>query len=93
MVYNVAAAFFAAHELGVDTAHLQPTLDAYVPAGGRMGRWDIAGRTVEANLAKNPVASIDKSSPSRRQAADSALSSSTITMPTATMYRGSTTST
>lgn len=55
MVYNVAAAFFAAHELGVDTALLQPTLDAYVPAGGRMGRWDIAGRTVEANLAKNPV--------------------------------------
>ena len=31
------------------------TLDAYVPAGGRMGRWNIAGRTVEANLAKNPV--------------------------------------
>lgn len=28
MVYNVAAAFFAAHELGVDTARLQPTLDA-----------------------------------------------------------------
>lgn len=55
MVYNVAAAFFAAHELGVDSAHLQPTLDAYVPAGGRMGRWEIAGRTVEANLAKNPV--------------------------------------
>ena len=55
MVYNVAAAFFATHELGVNTALLQPTLDAYVPAGGRMGRWDIAGRTVEANLAKNPV--------------------------------------
>ncbi len=55
MVYNVAAAFFAAHELGVDSAHLQPTLDAYVPAGGRMGRWEIVGRTVEANLAKNPV--------------------------------------
>lgn len=42
MVYNVAAAFFAARELGVDAAHLQPTLDAYVPAGGRMGRWEIA---------------------------------------------------
>lgn len=55
MVYNVAAAFFAAHELGMDSAHLQPTLDAYVPAGGRMGRWEITGRTVEANLAKNPV--------------------------------------
>ena len=55
MVYNVAATFFTARELGVDAAHLQPTLDAYVPAGGRMGRWNIAGRTVEANLAKNPV--------------------------------------
>ena len=69
MVYNVAAAFFAAHELGVDAAHLQPTLNAYVPAGGRMGRWDIAGRTVEANLAKNPVASIARSSPLKRQVA------------------------
>ena len=75
MVYNVAAAFFAAHELGVDTAHLQPTLNAYVPAGGRMGRWDIAGRTVEANLAKNPVGFDRRSSPLRRRAADSALSS------------------
>ena len=54
MVYNVAAAFFTAHELGVDAALLQPTLDAYVPAGGRMGRWDIAGRTVEANLLRIP---------------------------------------
>ena len=68
MVYNVAAAFFAARELGVGAAHLQSTLDAYVPAGGRMGRWEIAGRTVEANLAKNPVASIARSSPLRRRA-------------------------
>ena len=37
MVYNVAAAFFAAHELGVDAAHLQPTLDAHTPAGGDVG--------------------------------------------------------
>ncbi len=31
MIYNVAAAFFAARELGVDAAHLQPTLDALRP--------------------------------------------------------------
>lgn len=55
MVYNVAAAFFAAAHLDVDPSHFQPVLDAYVPAGGRMGTWTVAGRAVEANLAKNPV--------------------------------------
>ena len=55
MVYNVAAALFAAAHLGVAAEHFQPVLDAYVPAGGRMGTWAIAGRAVEANLAKNPV--------------------------------------
>ena len=75
MVYNVAAAFFAARELGVDAAHLQPTLDAYVPAGGRMGRWNIAGRTVEANLAKNPVGFDRQIQSIKTQAAGSAPSS------------------
>ncbi len=55
MVYNVAAAFFAAAHLGVAASHFQPVLDSYVPAGGRMGTWTVAGRAVEANLAKNPV--------------------------------------
>ena len=55
MVYNVAAAFFAAAHLGVAASHFQTVLDAYVPAGGRMGTWTVAGRAVEANLAKNPV--------------------------------------
>ena len=55
MVYNVAAAFFAAAHLGVAASHFQPVLDSYVPAGGRMGTWTVAGRPVEANLAKNPV--------------------------------------
>lgn len=55
MVYNVAAAFFAAAHLGVAPEHFQTVLDAYVPAGGRMGTWTVAGRAVEANLAKNPV--------------------------------------
>lgn len=55
MVYNVAAAFFAATQMGADPAAFQTALDAYVPAGGRMEEWTIAGRTVVSNLAKNPV--------------------------------------
>lgn len=55
MVYNVAAAFFAASELGADGGRFQAVLDAYVPEGGRMGRWGLPGRTVVSNLAKNPV--------------------------------------
>ena len=55
MVYNVAAAFFAATELGGEAERFQAALDAYVPEGGRMATWQIAGRTVVSNLAKNPV--------------------------------------
>ena len=55
MVYNVAAAFFAATELGAVAARFQATLDAYVPEGGRMATWQVAGRTIVSNLAKNPV--------------------------------------
>lgn len=55
MVYNVAAAFFAAQQLGAHAEQFQHVLDAYVPAGGRMASWDVAGRKVVSNLAKNPV--------------------------------------
>ena len=55
MVYNVAAAFFAATELAADAARFQAALDAYVPEGGRMATWQVAGRTIVSNLAKNPV--------------------------------------
>lgn len=55
MVYNVAAAFFAAQQLGTHAEQFQHVLDAYVPAGGRMASWDLAGRKVVSNLAKNPV--------------------------------------
>ena len=55
MVYNVAAAFFAANELGADMGRFQGVLDAYVPEGGRMAAWQVAGRTIVSNLAKNPV--------------------------------------
>lgn len=55
MVYNVAAAFIAAAELGGARGEFQQVLDDYVPAGGRMATWDVAGRRVQSNLAKNPV--------------------------------------
>lgn len=55
MVYNVSAAFAAATELGAQPQDFQGVLDAYTPTGGRMTSWDIAGRPVVTNLAKNPV--------------------------------------
>lgn len=55
MVYNVAAAFFAATQMGSDASSFQAALDTYVPAGGRMESWHVAGREVVSNLAKNPV--------------------------------------
>ena len=55
MVYNVAAAFAAATRLGADPAGFQDVLDAYVPEGGRMTTWEVGGRRIVSNLAKNPV--------------------------------------
>ncbi len=75
MVYNIAAAFFAAREMGVDAAHLQPTLNAYVPAGGRMGRWILPAAPSRPIWPRIPWASIAKSSPLKRQVAGSAPSS------------------
>ena len=62
-------------------------------AGGRMGRWDIAGRTVEANLAKNPVG-FDRQIQSIKTAGGR-LCAFFLNDNDAdgTMYRGSTTST
>lgn len=75
MVYNVAAAFFAAHELGVDAAHLQPTLDAYVPPADAWAAGILPVAPSRQTWPRIPWASIDRSSPLRRRAADSALSS------------------
>ncbi len=55
MVYNVAAAFFAATQMGACANGFQGALDSYVPAGGRMESWNVNGREVVSNLAKNPV--------------------------------------
>ncbi len=55
MAYNLLAAFAAAHLAGVDGAAFQATLDDYHPENGRLQRFEIGGREVILNLAKNPT--------------------------------------
>lgn len=55
MVYNIAAAFFAAREMGMPAERFQGVLDAYRPVGGRTGKFEFDGRRILTNLAKNPV--------------------------------------
>lgn len=55
MVYNLLAAFAAAHLAGVDAPAFQRTVDGYRPENGRLQRFDVHGRQVTLNLAKNPT--------------------------------------
>lgn len=55
MVYNLLAAFAAAVLAGVDAASFQRVLDTYNPENGRLQRFDVDGRRVTLNLAKNPT--------------------------------------
>jgi UDP-N-acetylmuramyl tripeptide synthase len=55
MVYNLLAAYAAAHCAGVDAQLFQRALDAYHPANGRLQHFSVAGREVILNLAKNPT--------------------------------------
>lgn len=56
MVYNLLAAFAAAHLLaGCDLACFQRVLDGYHPENGRLQHFDVGGREVVLNLAKNPT--------------------------------------
>ncbi len=55
MVYNLLAAFAAATLAGADAASFQRTLDSYRPENGRLQRFDVQGRRVTLNLAKNPT--------------------------------------
>ncbi|MDO4437427.1 MAG: MurT ligase domain-containing protein [Coriobacteriaceae bacterium] len=55
MVYNILAACVASCAAGADAALFQRVLDTYVPTGGRMTRWDVDGRVVASDLAKNPI--------------------------------------
>lgn len=55
MVYNILGAFVAAQRAGVTAAQFQKTIDRYDPKNGRLQRFDVLGRGVTLNLAKNPT--------------------------------------
>ena len=55
MVYNLLAVCAAAHLAGVGGTELQGVLDDYKPENGRLQRFDVDGRAVTLNLAKNPT--------------------------------------
>ena len=55
MVYNLLAAYVAASLMGVGEEQFQSVLDAYHPENGRLQRFDVGGRQVTLNLAKNPT--------------------------------------
>ncbi len=55
MVYNLLAAFAAATLAGATSEEFQRTLDGYHPQNGRLQHFDVGGREVILNLAKNPT--------------------------------------
>ena len=55
MVYNVMAAWLAAHCAGVSDEVFQQAVDMFDPQNGRLQRLTIEGRPVLLNLAKNPT--------------------------------------
>jgi UDP-N-acetylmuramyl tripeptide synthase len=55
MAYNLLAAFAAASLAGVTGEQFQRTLDGYHPKNGRLQHFEVGGREVVLNLAKNPT--------------------------------------
>ena len=55
LVYNLLAAFAAARAAGVPPAAFQRAADAFNPQNGRLQRYEVDGRPVLLNLAKNPA--------------------------------------
>ena len=55
MVYNLAAVGVAASLLGCTNEALQAAITAFDPQNGRLQTYDLAGRRVLLNLAKNPT--------------------------------------
>ena len=55
MVYNLLAAGAAAALAGVDGESFQRALDGYHPENGRLQHFEVEGREVVLNLAKNPT--------------------------------------
>ena len=55
MAYNVLAAYVASSLAHVEAPAFQGALDAFDPHNGRLQRFDVHGRKVTLNLAKNPT--------------------------------------
>ncbi len=55
MVYNLLASFAAATLCGAGAGDLNETLKTYHPKNGRLQHFDVDGREVVLNLAKNPA--------------------------------------
>ena len=55
MVYNLLAAYAVCSLIGAGAEQFQQTLDGYRPQNGRLQRFDVGGREVVLNLAKNPA--------------------------------------
>jgi len=55
MVYNLLAAVAVARLAGVEADAFQHALDGYHPKNGRLQHFELAGREVVLNLAKNPT--------------------------------------
>lgn len=55
LVYNLLAAYAACRMMGLAATDLQRAIDAFDPRNGRLQAYEIAGRRVLLNLAKNPT--------------------------------------
>ena len=55
MVYNLLAVAVAARVMGATEQDIQQAVDAFNPQNGRLQQFDLQGRTVLLNLAKNPT--------------------------------------
>ena len=55
LIYNMTAVVIAARLVGVDADVCQQTLDGFNPKNGRLERYEIDGRPILINLAKNPT--------------------------------------
>ena len=55
MVYNLLAVFAGATMAGADVSAVQSAIEAFDPKNGRLQEYQIGGRSVLLNLAKNPT--------------------------------------
>ncbi|MBQ9955232.1 MAG: DUF1727 domain-containing protein [Eggerthellaceae bacterium] len=55
LIYNLLSAFVAARATGVSAQTFQDAASAFNPKNGRLQRYEVQGRSVLLNLAKNPT--------------------------------------